>query len=497
MPYLGTSPSSGLAGADLNGQSLILDADADTHITADTDDTIDISIAGADDFKLTANKLSVLSGSDLNINSGGTVTNAGTAYGFESLPAYTGVLQTNANFVDQVIFGPSVDGVPWNGAWSKASVYSSLMLATIEDEGSNTEINIWDLTEQSAGVISTTPLATVDLANAATPTAIAACMGYLIVSSEDGIAIIDPHSGAWAERTQGWPRTLSTSTSPALADNSVTAVAMGFAYQSAYDPRTGGYIPQLAGCYGAGGSCYFVIDEYGTLENRGTNVDPNGITITDGYLFAPDTANRVLISGPLNYAAPIASSSVVWADNSSPYAFVPDNAMDGYNGTVSVASADGLSIIRPTEYNTNFVIVTSAITRAYNTGFMVGDIRGAWLANSNTVDRSYKANTLTNNGTVPTGATASGAELNFYGPFSSSNYLNRASDADWDVVGTGTLCLSFWINSASGGTPNFFSIAKSGNAVVYNQPPPNKWCASTSSYWRYSFHDPLRYYRYS
>ena len=468
MPYLGTSPSSGLAGADLNGQSLILDADADTHITADTDDTIDISIAGADDFKLTANKLSVLSGSDLNINSGGTVTNAGTAYGFESLPAYTGVLQTNANFVDQVIFGPSVDGVPWNGAWSKASVYSSLMLATIEDEGSNTEINIWDLTEQTSGAISTTPLATVDLANAATPTAIAACMGYLIVSSEDGIAIIDPHSGAWAERTQGWPRTLSTSTSPALADNSVTAVAMGFAYQSAYDPRTGGYIPQLAGCYGAGGSCYFVIDEYGTLENRGTNVDPNGITITDGYLFAADTANRVLISGPLNYAAPIASSSVVWADNSSPYAFVPDNAMDGYNGTVSVASADGLSIIRPTEYNTNFVIVTSAITRAYNTGFMVGDIRGAWLANSNTVDRSYKANTLTNNGTVPTGATASGAELNFYGPFSSSNYLNRASDADWDVVGTGTLCLSFWINSASGGTPNFFSIAKSGNAVVYN-----------------------------
>ena len=34
---------------DLNGTELILDADADTSITADTDDQIDIRIAGVDD----------------------------------------------------------------------------------------------------------------------------------------------------------------------------------------------------------------------------------------------------------------------------------------------------------------------------------------------------------------------------------------------------------------------------------------------------------------
>ena len=33
---------------DLNGQELILDADADTSITADTDDQIDFKIAGTD-----------------------------------------------------------------------------------------------------------------------------------------------------------------------------------------------------------------------------------------------------------------------------------------------------------------------------------------------------------------------------------------------------------------------------------------------------------------
>ena len=44
MPYIGTAPASTLANLDINGQSLILDADADTHITADTDDQIDICL---------------------------------------------------------------------------------------------------------------------------------------------------------------------------------------------------------------------------------------------------------------------------------------------------------------------------------------------------------------------------------------------------------------------------------------------------------------------
>jgi len=48
---------------DLDGNEFILDADADTSITADTDDQIDIKIAGADDFQFTANKFSVLTGS--------------------------------------------------------------------------------------------------------------------------------------------------------------------------------------------------------------------------------------------------------------------------------------------------------------------------------------------------------------------------------------------------------------------------------------------------
>jgi len=52
---------------DLNGvaDSLILDADGDTTICSSTDDQIDIEVAGADDFKITANTLTVLTGSEI------------------------------------------------------------------------------------------------------------------------------------------------------------------------------------------------------------------------------------------------------------------------------------------------------------------------------------------------------------------------------------------------------------------------------------------------
>ena len=73
----GTATGFVSAGAlDLNGAVLTVDADADTTITADTDDQIDIAIAGADDFQFTANTFTILSGSTLNAASGGAINAA-------------------------------------------------------------------------------------------------------------------------------------------------------------------------------------------------------------------------------------------------------------------------------------------------------------------------------------------------------------------------------------------------------------------------------------
>ena len=69
---------SGAVGApmnrDINGDELILDADADTSITADTDDQIDIRIAGADDFQFTANTFTAQSGSTITTPTLGVIT---------------------------------------------------------------------------------------------------------------------------------------------------------------------------------------------------------------------------------------------------------------------------------------------------------------------------------------------------------------------------------------------------------------------------------------
>jgi hypothetical protein len=78
---LTTFDNEAFVNTDLNGNELLLDADGDTSITADTDDQIDIKIAGEDDFRFTANTFNILSGS--------TIANNGTASGFVVTGSYT------------------------------------------------------------------------------------------------------------------------------------------------------------------------------------------------------------------------------------------------------------------------------------------------------------------------------------------------------------------------------------------------------------------------
>jgi len=68
MRYIGTTPN----------------PYGDTLLTSDADDQINVKVAGAEDFRIAANTLSVLSGTTLNIDSGATIANSGTATGFGS-----------------------------------------------------------------------------------------------------------------------------------------------------------------------------------------------------------------------------------------------------------------------------------------------------------------------------------------------------------------------------------------------------------------------------
>ena len=495
---------------DLNGQELILDANANTSITADTDDQIDIKIGGADDFQFTANTFTALSGSTIDggaeikankispssstafqlgdsgdtftIPSGATIVNSGTSTGFgaDAERAVTGVLETNANFVDQVIFGPSVDGRAWKGLWNKASLFSSLMVATVEDAGSDTQVNIWDLTEQSSGTISTTALGTVNLSADATPTSIDACMGYIIVGSEDGISIIDPHSGAWAERVDGYPKTLSTSTIPALSSNAVGGVAAGLANQPALDPHTGGPMPTFAVTYTSGSNYGSVIKTDGNVwddaGSAGTGV--NDCAIDNGLIYQVEynggTLEILWKSKPIEEItsdATFTKDGVLRNDAGAwNFGWELDKRVSIRNYKLATANTSGLTIghvdsARTASYGTH---INALINRTYNTGMLAADARGVFLANSKTVDRGPYANTLTETGTVPTEAVASGAELTAYGPFSTSNYLGRANDSDFSF-GTADYYMSFWYKqSAATGAQVMVEIGNTGQ-TAYTQ----------------------------
>jgi len=63
-PFTATQP------IDLNGQLLILDADADTLLDASTDDQIDVTLGGLDDFRFEANVFRALAGSAITLDDG-------------------------------------------------------------------------------------------------------------------------------------------------------------------------------------------------------------------------------------------------------------------------------------------------------------------------------------------------------------------------------------------------------------------------------------------
>jgi len=116
MPYFGNNPSPLLLNTVAqNGKEMTLDADADTSITADTDDQIDIKIGGADDFQFTANTFTAQSGSTIaaqaltatTITASGIVKTDDTT---EATSTTDGSLQTDGGLsvVKDAVFGDDV-----------------------------------------------------------------------------------------------------------------------------------------------------------------------------------------------------------------------------------------------------------------------------------------------------------------------------------------------------------------------------------------------------
>ena len=354
------------------------------------------------------------------------------------------------------------------------------MLATVESTGGSSELNVWDLTEQSSGAPSTTPLYT--QAIGWTSTSIDAAMGYVVIGGDAGVKFYDPHSGAWAQRTVGWPRYLTNSSVPALNVNDIQGVAAGLANQSPMDIRTGGPMPVFAVTYVSGGSKETSVLKYGSvyhIAGDGSASGNYGSAIVAGGRVLTNYNNDQLRQMPADQINADVSVNPPYMFMSNEYNSIAaaKDCADGAGSLTAIGSGEGLTLVKGFSLTdkTNAAQVGALIanmTRAYNTGFLpdqAGSPIGVWLANSNTADRGYRANTLTQNGSITAAAVASGAELQGYSGFSATINMSRASDSDWDEAGTGTLYMTCWVKRAGGATDNgvLMGFSNSGRTIRF------------------------------
>lgn len=102
--------------------------------------------------------------------------------------------------------------------------------------------------------------------------------------------------------------------------------------------------------------------------------------------------------------------------------------------------------------------MVATVGAAYSSGWMPGDTKGAWLADTvagslvggTVADRSVRNNGLTVQGTLTRSAVDIGSELVGYSGFSAANYLEQVGNTDLNF-GTGDFCVMGWIKASAAG----------------------------------------------
>ena len=139
----------GVGSYDLNGDSLILDEDQDTTITADTDDQIDISIAGADDFRFTANTFTALSGSSVVIPDGGLTLGStaitSTAAELNLLDGVSGLVQADLTKLAAVDSTAAELNIVDGGTSATSTTVADADRVVLNDNGTMVQVAVTDL----------------------------------------------------------------------------------------------------------------------------------------------------------------------------------------------------------------------------------------------------------------------------------------------------------------------------------------------------------------
>jgi len=136
-------------GLDIEGRELVLDADGDTSLTADTDDQIDIKIAGADDFRFTANTFTALSGSgvvipDSGLTLGSTAVTA-TAAEINILDGVSGLVAADLTKLAAVDSTAAELNIVDGGTSATSTTVADADRVVLNDNGTMVQVAVTDL----------------------------------------------------------------------------------------------------------------------------------------------------------------------------------------------------------------------------------------------------------------------------------------------------------------------------------------------------------------
>jgi hypothetical protein len=140
----------GFGGAlDIEGRELVLDADGDTTITADTDDQIDIKIAGADDFQFTANTFTAQSGSSIVVPDGGLTFGStaitSTAAELNLLDGVSGLVQADLTKLAAVDSTAAELNIVDGGTSATSTTVADADRVVLNDNGTMVQVAVTDL----------------------------------------------------------------------------------------------------------------------------------------------------------------------------------------------------------------------------------------------------------------------------------------------------------------------------------------------------------------
>jgi hypothetical protein len=136
-------------GLDVEGRELVLDADGDTSLTADTDDQIDIRIAGADDFQFTANTFTAQSGSSIVVpESGltfGSTAITSTAAELNLLDGVSGLVQADFTKLAAVDSTAAELNIVDGGTSATSTTVADADRVVLNDNGTMVQVAVTDL----------------------------------------------------------------------------------------------------------------------------------------------------------------------------------------------------------------------------------------------------------------------------------------------------------------------------------------------------------------